>query len=47
MIWKITCYNGAIWESKTCCTSLTDTLKRFKKETGYHEIDIKYVENLH
>ncbi len=46
MIWKITCYNGTVWEAETQMT-LSEALVRFKKETGLFELDIKLVENLH
>lgn len=46
MIWKITCYNGTIWEANTQM-ALSEALTKFKKETGMLDMDIKLVENLH
>lgn len=46
MIWKITCYNGTVWESNSQMT-LVDALTKFKKETDLWDMDIKMIENLH
>jgi hypothetical protein len=45
MWWKITCYNGTIWESNRT-ELLSDAIKRFKNDTGLHDCDIKFVKNL-
>ena len=43
MIWKITCYNGTVWEA-TYQMSLIGAIERFQKSTGFTQLDIKLIE---
>ncbi|MFA7287253.1 MAG: hypothetical protein WC055_00075 [Melioribacteraceae bacterium] len=45
-MYRITCYNGTVWESKTN-DNIWETIEKFIKETGLHGMDIRLIENLH
>ena len=46
MLWKITCYNGTVWEAKSQML-LTEAIEKFIAETKLTQLDIRRVENLH
>lgn len=46
MLWKITCYNGTIWEANAQL-DLDEALRRFYRDTSLTQWDIKLIENLH
>jgi|GEM_PF-5711642 len=45
MIWKITCYNGTVWEADRDMVLIT-ALVLFCKDTGLSQVDIKRIDNL-
>lgn len=46
MLWRITCYNGTVWEPASQC-SLSEAPEQFKRETGLSDWDIKTIVNNH
>lgn len=46
MYWRITCYNGTVWEPPTQM-GLVTAIELFKHETGHSDFDIKTIVNQH
>lgn len=46
MFWRITAYNGTVWDAPSQM-SLGDALERFSRDTQLTEWDVREIKNLH
>lgn len=46
MLWKITCYNGTVWEAPSQM-GIDEALQMFYRDTELSQWDIVKIENMH
>lgn len=45
-MFKITAYNGTVWESPMGTLAISEVVVLFQYKTGLHEMDIKLIERI-